>query len=68
MTIWSATSVILSKPQYFPRVSTRMDVYPNPGGDKDGRKGILATVFRYRSTGVLYDVHPGAKNGGELCI
>ena len=67
VTFWSAISVILNKPQYLPRVSALADAYPNTGGDLDGRKGILATVFRDRGTGDLYDVYPGAKIGGELC-
>lgn len=67
MTILSVTLVTRSKPQYLPRVRALTDAYPNNGGDQDGRKGILATVFRDRSAGGLYDVHSGAKIGGEPC-
>lgn len=67
VTILSETLVILNKPQYLPRVSALIDANPNPGGDEDGRKGILAIIFGDRRTGGLYDVQPCAKIGGDLC-
>ena len=68
MTILSATLVIPNKPQYFPRVGVLIDAYPMIGGDKDGRTGILAVIFGNWGPRGLYDVHPGAKIGGRLCI
>lgn len=43
-------------------------VYPNPGGDRYGRQGILEAISGDGRTGVIYDVHSSIKIGGKLCI